>query len=73
MGNLPHKKNGPENPGPFQPLCELNLFVRFVLNGLAGIFHVFAKPMGCMTAGEDNLAHDGNQNADDGSFQHFHF
>ena len=49
------------------------LLVRFILNGLAGIFHVFTKTMGGVAPGENNLADDGNEETEGRSFQRFHF
>ena len=49
------------------------LLVRFILNGLAGIFHVFTKTMGCVAPGKDNLTHDCDKETDGCSFQRFHF
>jgi hypothetical protein len=34
------------------------LLVGFILDALPGIFHVFTKSMGCVTAGKDDLADD---------------
>lgn len=43
-----------------------------LLNRLARAFHVFAKSMGRMTAGKDNLARDCEQDAEHYSFDFFH-
>jgi hypothetical protein len=61
MGNWPDKtETAPENPAPGSRE-RLNLFVSFVLNVLAGVFHVFTKPMRGVATGENNLADNGDQ------------
>jgi hypothetical protein len=76
MGSVPDTKAAPEGrrrcvAEQEQPTEES--LVSFVLDVLAGILHVFTKPMRCVTAGENNLAHNRNQNTEDHSFQFFHF
>jgi len=74
MGNKPDKckKTAPEGSGAVIRE-QLKLFIGFVLNGLAGIFHVLTEAICGMASGKNNLPHNCNQKTEYGSFQCFHF
>ena len=72
MGRVPHKKRRRRAGAAVEQLF-VELLVGFVLDVLAGVFHVFTEPMGCVTAGENNLAYDCNQNTESHSFYSLHF
>jgi hypothetical protein len=73
MGNLPTErleKTAPEIRrrffnGQLSNGCSL---VRLILDGLAGVFHVFTKPMCRMAPGENNLTYNCDQETEGRSF-----
>jgi len=71
MGDSPDKKTAPELRRRPLPGNSGSL-VSFILDVFAGIFHVFTKTVSGMTAGENNLAHDCDQETEGLTFQHFH-